>query len=397
MKLIFQPYNDKLGKLLTDDLNSKKYHKFTFYVAYAKISGVDALYDPILAFRAAGGTVHATIGIDQKNTSYEALRAVLDFAEDLFIFHNRSLLSTFHPKAYILTGEKYGKIYIGSNNLTNGGLYLNYEVSSCEEFDLTVPESAEAFANMVRTLGEFRQEGPCCKKATDELIKKLYDDHLICTESEISILNKKSGTAKARADEDANFGVEPITGNARKHDFSHLAPETQIRTEYQTVIVHADKEDPPLAIIKEDDGPQKSFYKRLSKNDVDLKSSPGQIIIPIAYKTFFEPFSIPQRTPKGAMQSERYFNLKYENSGEIVENARVIFYVPSPLHPRKNSEVRFALRNRDIFRTFEQGDALVFTQAPQQMQEQYIFTVKRIPCSSSEISAYPERFAWIVE
>lgn len=97
------------------------------------------------------------------------------------------------------------------------------------------------------------------------------------------------------------------------------------------------------------------------------------------------------------MQSERYFDLKYENSGEIVENARVIFYAPSPLHPRKNSEVRFALRNREIFGTFKQGDVLIFTQVPQSGDEQYLYTVKRIPRDSTEVASYPERFAWIVE
>ena len=97
------------------------------------------------------------------------------------------------------------------------------------------------------------------------------------------------------------------------------------------------------------------------------------------------------------MQSERYFGLKYENNGETVENARVIFYVPSPLHPRKNSEVRFALRNREIFRTFEQGDVLIFTKAPQGSREQCWCTVRRVPRDSAEAASYPERFSWIAE
>lgn len=399
MKLMIQPYYDKLGNLLTDDLGSGKYRSFTFLVAYAKLSGVDALYDPILAFREAGGTVQATIGVDQTNTSYEALRVTLSLADEMFIFHNRSLSSTFHPKVYILAGEKSGKIYVGSGNLTNGGLYSNYEVAGCEEFDLTVPEAAEAFANIVRSIGEFRKEGPCCKKATEALIKQLYDAHLVCTESEIRVISEKRNSILTRAREagaDAVFGAEPITGRAKKHDFSHFAPETEIREEYRTKIVKADEDvSSPLDI--EDDVPGKSFYKRLSQNDVDLKSSPGQIVIPIAYKPFFEPLSEPQRTKGGAMQSERYFKLRYENSGEIVENARVIFYVPAFFHPRKNSEVRFALRNREIFRSFEQDDVLVFTQAPRSKQGQYICTVKRIPHDSSEANAYPKRFAWIVE
>lgn len=398
MKLIVQPYGEKLGNLLTEDLCSGKYRSFIFSVAYAKISGVDALYDPIQTFCAAGGTVSATIGIDQKNTSYEALRAVLGFADPLFIFHNRSMSSTFHPKVYILAGEKHGKIYVGSNNLTNGGLYSNYEVASCEEFDLGVPESAETFANFVRSFNGFRQESECCKRASEELIKQLYDDHMICTESEIRLTSKKPGPTGAAAKGNAIFGTEPITGKTKKHDFSHLAPETQIRSEYRPVVASQGAEVPvPTTETEEVTGPAKSFYKHLSKNDVDLKSSPGQIIIPITFKSFFEPLSDPQRTPKGAMQSERYFNLRYENTNAIVENARVILYEPSPLHPRKNSEVRFAIRNREIFGTFEQGDVLVFTKVQQNTQGQFIYTVKHIPHDSPDAGAYPERFAWIVE
>lgn len=397
MELIIQPYQNKLGKLLTDDLASKRYSSFIISAAYARVSGIGALYDAILAFRGAGGTVYAAIGIDQGNTSYEALRAALRFTEELYIFHNRSLSSTFHPKAYILMGEKHGKIYVGSNNLTNGGLYSNYEVAACQEFDLTAPASAEEFANMVRALGGFRQEGPCCKKATDELIEKLYEAHMVCTECEIRAVSARAGAAKAGADGAALFGSEPVTGSASRYDFGHLAPAVQIRGEYETAAAGGAEDPSGREAAEEDAGQVRSFYKRLSKNDVDLKSSPGQIIIPIAFKTFFEPFSEPQRTKAGAMQSERYFNLKYENSGEIVENARVIFYVPSPEHPRKNSEVRFALRNRAIFNTFEQDDVLVFTQAPRSGRGQYVCTVKRIAHDSPDGGAYPGRFAWIAK
>lgn len=356
------------------------------------------MYDPLQTFCAAGGSVSATVGIDQKNTSYEALRAILGTADPLFIFHNRNMASTFHPKVYILAGEQSGKIYVGSNNLTNGGLYSNYEVASCEEFDLSVPESAEVFANFVRSFNGFRQESECCKKASEELIKQLYDDYMICTESEIRITSKKPGPSGATGKGDTIFGTEPITGKARKHDFSHLAPEMQIRNEYRPVATQQEEGNSVTTpIVEEKTGPAKSFYKRLSKNDVDSKSSPGQIIIPISFKSFFEPLSEPQATKVGAMQSERYFSIKYENTGEIVENARVIFYVPSPHAPRKNSEVRFALRNRGIFQNFRQGDILMFSQVQENTQGQYIFTVKHIACDSTDASAYPDRFAWIVE
>ena len=233
MDVIFQPYGGKLGKHLGEDLKSGKYNRFLFSVAYAKISGVDILYDQLLCFRASGGTVLASVGIDQKNTSYEALRAILGLSNDLFIFHNQSLASTFHPKVYIFIGDTTGKIYVGSNNLTNGGLYTNYEAVCCEEYDLTIPEAAESFANIVRSFGDFWRVGTCCKAASDDLIKSLYERHMLCSESEINIISRKSRGPKAKTNEEEIFGTEPITGNIIKRDFRHLAPEIQIREEYQ--------------------------------------------------------------------------------------------------------------------------------------------------------------------
>lgn len=396
MQIIVQPYSHKLGELLSDDLNSGKYNTFFFSVAYAKLSGIDALYDSIVSFQESGGAVYATIGIDQKNTSYEALRATLGFSENLFVFHNRKLSSTFHPKVYILSGESYAKVYVGSNNLTDGGLYSNYEVATCEEFDLTDAKEAETFANVRQSLEMFQQESPCCKKASDELLQELYDGHLVYSEPEIHVVSRTPRVVKERAAEEAIFGVETIAGHPRKHDFAHLAPEIPIRGEYRAMFAATAAEE-PATVVDEDNAPIKSFYKRLSRNDVDLKSSPGQIIIPIAYKSFFEPLSEPQKTPKGALQSERFFNVRYENTGEIVENARIIFYVPSPMHPRKNSEVRFALRSRNIFLKFEQDDVLIFTQAPQSEHGKYFYTVERIPHDSPAADNYPSRFAWIAE
>ena len=402
MDVIIQPYVAKLGKRLIEDLASGKYNRFLFSVAYAKISGVDILYDHLLSFRASGGTVVASIGIDQKNTSFEALRAILSLSDNLYVFHNRSLASTFHPKVYILSGEKSGKIYVGSNNLTKGGLYTNYEAACCEEYDLTVPASAESFANIVRSFGDFWREGTCCKPATDDLIQELYDRHLLCSESEISVISRKGRVSKSKAFEEEIFGTEPITGSTKKHDFRHLAPEILIRPEYQNALDRNSETDSTGTDIdvdsdEENTNQAKCFFKHLSNNDVDLQSSPGQIIIPIQFKSFFEPLSEPQITNAGAMQSERYFNILFENTGEVTENARVIFYVPSPQAPRRNSELRFAIRNREIFKTFGKGDVLIFSKVPKSNQGQYVFSLRRIPQDSPDAGEYSKRFAWITE
>ena len=394
MEFIFQPYKAQLGSLLIEDLKSKKYDTFMFTVAYAKISGVSRLYDAMTSFIADGGKVLATIGIDQNNTSYEALKAISEISNDLFVFHNRSLTSTFHPKMFMLKGKRFGKIYIGSNNLTNGGLFTNYEISSYQEFDLCDPYEAQTFAEAVSNFILFQTEGSCCKKLSYELLEKMYEQHLVCTESEIQSITKQTATPKTSSKEKL-FGTESFSAKVQPSDLQHLTPNKQVRS------VYSDLEKVTEEIIAEfahnTDEKDQSFYKALSSNDVDKKSSPGQIIIPIRFKEFFEPLCEPQKTSVGALQSEKFFNILYENTNTLVKNARVIFYQPAPNHRRQNNELRFALRNREIFNTFSANDVLVFSKAPKGKQKEYDYSIKLVPHTSSEIASFDEKYDWIIE
>lgn len=392
MKLLIQPESNSLGKLLNADLASGRYNRFCFSVAYARLSGVDALYDAILDFCKSGGTVCAAVGIDQKSTSYEALMAILGFSEKLYILHNGSPGTTFHPKLYLLSGAEHARLYVGSGNLTHAGLYTNYEAVGIEDYILSDPKSAAAFSEVGNALSTFFQEGDRCKHASRELMARLHKSHMLCSEAELDILRRGRAFAPGHAGEKSLFKAHPAASHIRKHSFDELSPEVKVRKEYRispavSAKVEASPDEP------EADRPFKAFYKRLSRNDVDLKSSPGQIIIPIAFKPFFEPLSEPIKTEAGAVQSERYFNVKYENTDELIENARIIFYVPSPQAPRKNSEVRFALRKRSVFSTLEQDDILVFTPAPK--NSDYICTIRRVPHDSAESDKYTARFGWL--
>lgn len=379
-----QPHDERLGELLVEDLRSKRYHTFLCCVAYAKLSGVSALHDPLKEFTEEGGAVYAAVGIDQGGTSYEALGTLLNLPAELYVVHNRSQASTFHLKVYALIGETRGKLYVGSNNLTGGGLYTNYETALCQEFDLTQLPVAQEFVDMVNILKRFLQEGPCCKRVTPNLLQTMYDHRLVSTERE---LRAKNEAARAGAEGERLFGLELFVVGGRRSGLAHFsAPEPE----------RAERPDAAGQTGEETAEGEKGFYKRLSGNDVDKKSSPGQVIIPIAFKGFFGPLSEPQETRVGAMQSERYFNLLYENTGELVENARVIFYEPAPEHKRKNSEVRFALRNRGIFDTFRKDDVLVFTQAPKG-EERYLCAMKWVRADSPEAERYLGRFGWIQE
>lgn len=124
------------------------------------------------------------------------------------------------------------------------------------------------------------------------------------------------------------------------------------------------KELPPLRATGERTGVNK-FFKRLSRNDVSLTDSPGQMIIPRRFLSFFPELeeSVDKSKGGGSRQRSAIFPLTYISGDRVidVEGARVILYVPAEGHARRNPEIRFTFRNTDILQEVDEGDYLVFS------------------------------------
>lgn len=168
MTIINQPFKGALGFKLIEQLNSGKYDRFIFSVAYAKTSGVNRLLPYMKNFKSSGGTIKAIVGIDQSNTSYEALIALCSVCDSLFIYHSEDFKSTFHVKAYLLSGTQRNWIAVGSNNFTAGGLFGNYEASMLA-FDNPTLETE--IVNMFDQYSD--PSSPCCKLADVGFINQL--------------------------------------------------------------------------------------------------------------------------------------------------------------------------------------------------------------------------------
>lgn len=128
MELMNQPFNGQLGNRLIELLESSDYHTLNIVVAFAKNSGVLRLKDSIEKFRARDGIVNIYVGVDMHVTSYEALTALLLLTDSLNVVHSEKS-QTFHSKIYQFLGKDKGIIIVGSNNLTAGGLWTNFESS----------------------------------------------------------------------------------------------------------------------------------------------------------------------------------------------------------------------------------------------------------------------------
>lgn len=166
--IINQPFIDALGFKLIDRLRSDVYSNFYFIVAYAKTSGVNRLLPYMQQFKATGGKIFGIIGIDQNNTSYEALVSLYGICDELYVYHSEGLMRTFHVKAYYFKGNRSSWIAIGSNNFTAGGLFSNYEASIYHEIENSQDNE---FLNMFDCYSN--TDSPCCKLVNLPLIKQL--------------------------------------------------------------------------------------------------------------------------------------------------------------------------------------------------------------------------------
>lgn len=120
-------------------------------VAFAKQSGVLRMKAALEAFRTAGGTVSAFVGIDMDGTSSEALDTLLSLTDDLHVVHSESPIQTFHSKVFMLTSATEAWVTVGSNNLTYSGLWASFESWVTQEFsptDAQVIGLADRFAAM---------------------------------------------------------------------------------------------------------------------------------------------------------------------------------------------------------------------------------------------------------
>jgi len=112
-------------------IESGEWHVLEAAVAWVRRSGTQHVLPALTAFLSAGGAARFTVGVDIENTSREGLEDLLSLAlagmAETFVYHNEDAAATFHPKVYLFTTDNRARLIIGSNNLTQAGLFTNTE------------------------------------------------------------------------------------------------------------------------------------------------------------------------------------------------------------------------------------------------------------------------------
>lgn len=211
MEFVYQPsVSARLGDYLKSNFSEDWTH-FRAAVAFIKRSGVQHVA-PALAEFARTRHVEIIAGIDHQGTSLEGLKDLLGAVSPkgrIVVFHNR-LPFTFHPKVYLFKSPIAADVMIGSGNLTEGGLFTNYEAGLRVILDVSDPMQAALLQSIEQVLDAWAN--PLAGTAS------VLDDNLLAQLAALNLV--PSETVR-----DSRLGSNEDDGNADDTDLP-FAPRT---------------------------------------------------------------------------------------------------------------------------------------------------------------------------
>jgi len=142
-------------------------------VAWAKRSGLRRVRAQLEAVRDRTGTTRLIVGIDEGGATRQGLELAREIFSTVHVFHDNSW-RTFHPKIYLGVGADRARLLVGSNNLTAGGVYYNYEAAL--ECALSLPAD-QGLVNEVREyIDRLYADADVCKPLDDALLQELINN-----------------------------------------------------------------------------------------------------------------------------------------------------------------------------------------------------------------------------
>jgi hypothetical protein len=269
-------------------------------VAYGDETFSDYIGSSLEKFVKAGGETQAIVGIDSRGTSKFALQWLLGLLgpNRLYVYHNPGD-ATFHPKFFVIKDQSTAHIFIGSSNLTGGGLSRNFEMNVELELDLQ-DQKDQTCLLIFEEIIEKTIKCPSCLKLDTKTLKKIDN---------AGVLRKRS----------SRKGETYITKNAGK-TLSALFGKTK----------HVYLLRVPKAIVRPAHRAKTEFVMSLVKNDVSGKRWDPYFLIPIRARDqnprFWEwPAGFHRAGTKGVPERRFTAIIKLQNR-RVTEKSRLSYY-----------------------------------------------------------------------
>ena len=290
-KILTQPFDgqgdnlavgDKLFELL--DSRTPRFDQVWLVSAFVNQKAIIRLSPYIAASRRAGADIHFVVGIDHHATTIEALREILALGTEAKIVKNPRPGHTFHPKIYLFeaTGQR-AELLLGSSNLTEGGMFTNYEVAAWLSFDLTGQDAA-LFQSVRSSLDIFlNPTGPTVQPLTEDIIQVLIDRGDIISEMMRRRARRRGADAVRRANQVTTIPPSPFGGESVPSP--PPLPAEPVRRIIRP-LERRRREAPPLEPAPSYD--VTAFYMHLNK--LQGTTIPGEVRIPIVVRRVDEAF-----------------------------------------------------------------------------------------------------------
>lgn len=269
-----------LGDFLKRSLLSDEWSEFRAAVAFVKQSGAVQISEELGAFSAANNLVKIVAGVDLLGTSEEGLRTLLKSVEpggEVWIFHNEGG-PTFHPKVYVFSNEGTAELLVGSGNLTESGLFRNYEAALLVRLDLTSSADRALYDDVISVLeGWCSPEEGTAKKLTEELLQGLIEKGYVNPEARSKSVDSSEENGDGKKDSQGGL----FSGVSVPHPPRPPKPKDETKQKVKPVAPRARGQTKP--------GIERNFVMTLQRTDAGVgQTTPGkskrspEIFIPLA-------------------------------------------------------------------------------------------------------------------
>lgn len=375
-RFVSQPYSteERIGDALLRELEDAT--KVSATIAFANASGVRHLAPRLSELKKTGRSVRVTAGVDGEVTSAPGVRALHRLVAELFLFRHPGR-PLFHPKTWLIeqAGRKRAVALVGSANLTESALWVNYEQMAVITFKLDSHSDRTAFESLWQDHNTIATS-PNAVRATDKLISHLVDSGLLKSE----VYNRKQKHAR-RTGVDATL-LSPDSGDpifpptapatppfAQKLD-EEITDQNSLPQE-SDFPPHQDSDEPPKVPSSSDDpaiSSRQAFILRLGHRDTQQEpKSPSDVFVPLAAwrdnRAFWGDISETAGSERRVLVEFR----RQDGSTET-DDRRIYFW-----EPRKEMRINAPQLHEDAV----EGDLMLLELAPHGVESEYIASVVR--------------------